>query len=72
MGKHTVVEFRGREASADPLTELLRAGAQQLIYQAVDASYRSCWRSMQSAAQRMGKPAWYATAIYRSASFRPA
>jgi hypothetical protein len=25
MGKNTVVEFRGREASVDPLTELLRA-----------------------------------------------
>jgi len=37
MGKHTVVEFRGREASADPLTELLRAGARQLIHQAVEA-----------------------------------
>ena len=36
MGKNTVVEFRGREASADPLTELLRAGAQQLICQAVE------------------------------------
>ena len=37
MGKHTVVEFRGREASADPLTELLRVGARQLIHQAVEA-----------------------------------
>ena len=37
MGKDNVVRFRGREASADPLTELLRAGAQQLICQAVEA-----------------------------------
>ena len=37
MGKHSVVEFRGREVSADPLTELLRAGARQLIHQAVEA-----------------------------------
>ena len=37
MGKDNVVEFRGREASADLLTELLRTGAQQLICQAVEA-----------------------------------
>lgn len=37
MGKNNVVEFRGREASADLLTELLRTGAQQLICQAVEA-----------------------------------
>jgi transposase-like protein len=37
MGKDSVVEFRGREASADLLTELLRAGARQLIEQAVEA-----------------------------------
>ena len=37
MRKNNVVGFRGREASADPLTELLRAGAQQLIHQAVEA-----------------------------------
>ena len=29
MGKDNVVEFRGREASADLLTELLRTGAQK-------------------------------------------
>jgi len=37
MGKDNVVEFRGREAVGDLLTELLRAGAQKLIYQAVEA-----------------------------------
>ena len=37
MRKNNVVGFRGRETSADPLTELLRAGAQQLIHQAVEA-----------------------------------
>ena len=36
MGKDSVVEFRGREARTDPLTELLRAGARQLIHQAVE------------------------------------
>jgi putative transposase len=37
MGEDNVVEIQGREASSDALTELLRAGAQQLIRQAVQA-----------------------------------
>jgi putative transposase len=37
MGKDNVVGFRGREAETDPLTELLRVGARQLIHQAVEA-----------------------------------
>jgi len=36
MDKSNVVGFEGREANADPLTEMLRAGAQQLIRQAVE------------------------------------
>lgn len=37
MGKSNVVEFSGREEVGDPLTELLRQGARQLIQQAVKA-----------------------------------
>lgn len=37
MKKNTVIDLAGREASCDPLTELLRAGARQLIQQAVAA-----------------------------------
>ena len=36
MGKSNVFEFQGRGTSVDPLTELLRTGAQQLIRQAVE------------------------------------
>ena len=36
MGKSNVLEFQGRDTIADPLTELLRTGAEQLIYQAVE------------------------------------
>jgi hypothetical protein len=32
MSQNNVVEFAGRETHADPLTELLRKGAEQLIY----------------------------------------
>ena len=37
MAKSNVVEVSGREAIADPLTELLRAGAERLIHRAVEA-----------------------------------
>ena len=37
MAKSNVVGFSGREESADPLTELLRRGARELIHQAVEA-----------------------------------
>ncbi len=35
MGKSNIVELAGREATTDPLSELLRSGAQQLIHRAV-------------------------------------
>jgi|TARA_B110000263_G_scaffold224755_1_gene215320 putative transposase len=37
MSKSTVIELSGRDESRDPLTEMLRVGAQQLIQQAVEA-----------------------------------
>jgi len=37
MIENNVLEFAGREAIFDPLTALLRSGAQQLINQAVEA-----------------------------------
>ncbi len=43
MNKSNVLEFQGRDIISDPLTELLRASAEQLIYQAVEGvSYRNC------------------------------
>lgn len=36
MRKSNVIELEGRDASLDPLTELLRTGARQLIQQAVE------------------------------------
>ncbi len=36
MSKTNVVEVSGRDAITDPLTELLRVGAEQLIYRAVE------------------------------------
>ena len=37
MTKNNVLAFTGRDAISDPLTALLRSGAQQLINQAVEA-----------------------------------
>ena len=37
MKQNNVLEFTGREAISDPLTALLRSGAQQLINQTVEA-----------------------------------
>ena len=37
MSKNNVVKLTGRDTISDPLTELLRTGAEQLIYQAVEA-----------------------------------
>ena len=37
MSKNNVIELTGRDTLSDPLTELLRTGAGQLIYQAVEA-----------------------------------
>ena len=37
MNKSNVIELEGREAGVDPLSQLLQAGAQKLIFQAVEA-----------------------------------
>ena len=37
MAKNNVIELAGRDTIADPLTDLLRTGAEKLIYQAVEA-----------------------------------
>ncbi len=37
MEKNNVIELAGRDTIVDPLTDLLRTGAEKLIYQAVEA-----------------------------------
>ncbi len=39
MDKSNVVKLTGRDTIIDPLTELLRTGAEQLIYQAAEAEF---------------------------------
>ena len=37
MAKNNVIELAGRDTIVDPLTDLLKAGAEKLIFQAVEA-----------------------------------
>ena len=41
MKKSNVFEHQGQEQVVDPLTELLREGAKQLIFRAVDAELQN-------------------------------
>lgn len=41
MGKNNVIELAGRETTTDPLTDLLRTGAQRLIQQAVESELQA-------------------------------
>ena len=41
MTKSNVIDLEGRESSIDPLTELLRTGARQLLQQANGAELRA-------------------------------
>ena len=55
MSKSNVVELSGRDTILDPVTELLRAGAKQLIYQAVEAELQELLATYSSRRQEDGK-----------------
>ena len=55
MGKDSVVEFRAPEAIEDPLTELLRAGARQLIQQAIEAELAELLAQYEGAVDDQGR-----------------
>ena len=57
MSKSTVVEFSGREAIGDPLTELLRRGARELIHQAVEAELSAFMAAFQGRRLEDGRAA---------------
>ena len=69
MSKSTVIELEDREAIADPVTDLLRAGAQQLIQRAVEAELAELLSQHGDRRTEMG---WCATGISLNASCRPA
>ncbi len=71
MGKSNVFEFQGRGTSVDPLTELLRTGAQQLIRQAVERELQELLEEHSERRTRDGKAGVARnTAICRRASCR--
>ena len=72
MSKSTVIELSGRDESRDPLTEMLRVGAQQLIQQAVGPNCRTSLPSMPSAERQPVPLVSCATAISQNATYRPA
>ena len=68
MSKSNVIDLSGREESRDPLTEMLRAGAQQLIQQAVEAELQEL---LAQHAQKPVRPVLCATATCHSVIYRP-
>jgi len=49
MSKRNIIELEGRDASADPLSGLLQAGAQKLIHQALVPPYVRKTKSLEAA-----------------------
>ena len=71
MSKNNVIDLSGRETGNDPLTELLRAGAERLIYQAVEAELQELLAEHVERRTENGKAGVVRTAICRPASCRP-
>ena len=72
MSKSIVIELEDREAIADPVTDLLRTGAQQLIQRAVEAELSELLSQHGDRRTETGKLEWCATVICLNASCRPA
>ena len=72
MTKDTVVAFRAPEGfSSDPLTDLLRHGARELIAQAVEAELNVFLTAMTIRPMPPVVAGWFGTATCPSARFRP-
>ena len=71
MNESNVIAFWNPEAGvADPVTEVLRAGAKRLLCQAVEQERRrSFLRGMPAKWTRRGARRWYATGICRRGRF---
>lgn len=57
MTKHSVISFKNPEMIEDPLTDLLRSGARQLIHQYIEAELQELLEHCQSRLTDDGKPA---------------
>ena len=69
MSNDNVVSLAAPGEVSDPLTDLLRAGARQLIEAAVSAEFGSIYRrSRKRSCQTVGA-GWCATVIFRNGRF---
>jgi hypothetical protein len=66
-----IVPFRQPDAIDDPPTEVLRAGARQLLAQAVELEAAAFLAAQTISGCRTGGRAWCGTAMVPSARFRP-
>ena len=71
MSKDTVVELAGQDTIIDPLPQLLRTGAEQLIYQAVEAELQELLDG-RSDGQLMAERVSCVTAICQRENYRRA
>ena len=71
MSKSTVIELSGRDENRDPLTEMLRVGAQQLIQQAVETELQDLLAQYAQRQTAAGTAVSCATAISQNETYRP-
>ena len=70
MSKSNVIGPEGRETIEDPVTELLRVGAQQLIQRAVETELAELLSQHDDRRTEKGN-GWCATVIYLNVNCRP-
>ncbi len=70
MSKTNVVEVSGRETIADPLTDLLRVGAERLIYRAVEAELEELLAAHSEDVWRMVERVWCEMATCQRERYR--
>jgi len=68
MGKSNVIEIQGREGRSDPLTELLRSGAELLNYQTVEAKLQELLAEHPRGSWRVVSRVWCTMAISTTSS----
>lgn len=70
MDDNNVINFEGRDTICDPLTQLLKSGAQELLKQAIELEIQEYMAPIRSKKHAMVKLVWFATAIILSVQFR--
>ncbi len=72
MNDATIIEFAGRDTVSDPLTDLLRKGARELLQTAVEAELDAfLWPNLRNTAPRRAGPRLFGTDTTPNAPCRP-